>query len=53
MNWFDWTVVGIWILSIFYNIGLLGKPRQPVDGGDIGAIVLVNGLLIVGMVLTR
>lgn len=53
MNWFDWTLISLWTLSLVLAPQSVGKARKPKTEGDaiIGAVIAL--LLIVGLLGTR
>lgn len=53
MTWFDWTLIGWLALGIFASIALVGAPRKPLTGGTALATLVINGLIIAGLVVTR
>lgn len=53
MHWFDWLLVGVWVLSIISTIATIGKPRDPTTPAVAVGATIVHLLLIVGMLITH
>jgi hypothetical protein len=50
MPWYGYVIIGNLIVSGLYKIWLVGRPRQPVTGGEAVVAVIELSLLIWGVV---
>lgn len=53
MNWYDWTLVVIWVLSMLVAVMSVGQPRQVITPEAAALYVLLYLSLICGLVITR
>jgi hypothetical protein len=53
MTWFDYILLGLWILGALLTVGQIGKPRQPTTPSVGVIIVVLDLLLIAGLLATR
>lgn len=53
MTWFDWTMIGLWIVSGCSTILMIGKPRDPIAPAQALITVIVLTLMTVGLLWTR
>ncbi len=53
MTWFDWTLIGLWVLSTALIVLEVGKPREPREASSAAINVIVVALLIFGLLYTR
>jgi hypothetical protein len=48
---FPLALIAVWVLGTLSTIGRVGKPREPLSGGDAVAITIINAALIVGLIM--
>lgn len=46
MTWYAWVAVAFFVVGTLATVSMVGKPREPLDGGTAALVVLANGLLI-------
>lgn len=52
MHWFDYFLIGWFLLGLTLMAAQVGKPRKPLDGSTLAVAVVINAALIAGIVLT-
>ena len=53
MGWFDWFLVGWWLLNAAVRVSLIGKPRKPFSPADGVAVMILVTALIAGLLYYR
>jgi hypothetical protein len=54
MSWSDAFPVALIVVYVFGTLGAIarvGKPREPLTGGDAAGVTIINAALIVGLIL--
>lgn len=53
MTWFDYLLIGWWLLGVALTIAIVGKPRKPIEGSTAALTFFITALLITGPLWTR
>ena len=51
MNWLFWFLIGWWAFGALLTVGMVGKPRKPIDPGTAVVTILIHAALIVLLVV--
>lgn len=53
MSWFDWTLLGLWMVGLVASAITVGKPREPYTPAQVAVQIVVTALLVAGLLVTR
>jgi hypothetical protein len=53
VTWFDWLLVGLFLLSTVITIATAGRPREPISPGLAAFIATWNVAIIACLLATR